>query len=113
LGDIELAQNTGYPRKTGASGGDFSACWRFPSAVKSDNSQWSFTAFLPFVDEKEFGRVTCMAEEATASIPFPHGNWEFAGAVLQSRFLTNCVIGLEVYHQTEYQNDFPKRRHGV
>jgi hypothetical protein len=35
------------------------------------------------------------------------GNWGFGGVVLQKQVLTNVLIGLEIYHQTAYQTDFP------
>lgn len=36
-----------------------------------------------------------------------HDNWGFAGAVLQKQVLTNVLIGVEIYHQTLYETDFP------
>lgn len=41
-----------------------------------------------------------------------HGNWEFGGAVLQDQVLTNVLIGVEVYHQTLAQVDFPNEGTG-
>ena len=37
------------------------------------------------------------------------GNWGFGGVVLQKQVLTNLLIGLEIYHQTAYQTDFPNQ----
>jgi hypothetical protein len=36
-----------------------------------------------------------------------HLNWGFAGAVLQKQVLTNLLVGVEVYHQTILETDFP------
>lgn len=36
-----------------------------------------------------------------------HENWGFGGAVLQDQVLTNVLIGVEVYHQTTFEPDFP------
>lgn len=36
-------------------------------------------------------------------------NWGFGGAVLQKQVLTNVLVGIEIYHQTLYQTDFPNQ----
>jgi hypothetical protein len=36
-----------------------------------------------------------------------HDNWGFVGALLQKQVRKNLSIGLEIYHQTLYQPDFP------
>ena len=38
-----------------------------------------------------------------------HDNWGFVGALLQNQVRTNVSIGLEIYHQTLYQSDFPNQ----
>jgi hypothetical protein len=34
-------------------------------------------------------------------------NWGYAGVVVQKQVAENVLIGVEIYHQTAYQTDFP------
>jgi hypothetical protein len=38
-----------------------------------------------------------------------HDNWGFVGALLQDQVRKNVSVGLEIYHQTLYQTDFPNQ----
>jgi hypothetical protein len=38
-----------------------------------------------------------------------HDNWGYVGGLLQKQVLTNVLIGVEIYHQTLYQTDFPNQ----
>lgn len=40
------------------------------------------------------------------------GNWGFFGAVLQKQLTKNVLVGLELFHQTVYEVDFPNKGTG-
>jgi len=65
-------------------------------------------AFLPLWVQKSWDTWTACGGGGYGLNSFSgHDNWGFAGAVLQKQVLTNVLIGVEVYHQTAYQTDFP------
>lgn len=71
------------------------------------------TAFLPVWAQKSWGTWTLYGGAGYGVNSFSgHGNWEFGGAVLQDQVLTNVLIGVEVYHQTLAQVDFPNEGTG-
>jgi len=65
-------------------------------------------AFLPVWAQKSWGSWTVYGG-AGYGINSLSGrdNWGFGGVVLQKQVLTNVLIGVEVYHQTLYETDFP------
>ncbi len=65
-------------------------------------------AFLPVWAQKSWGSWTAYGGGGYGLNSFSgHDNWGFAGAVLQKQVLTNVLIGVEIYHQTLYETDFP------
>jgi hypothetical protein len=67
-------------------------------------------AFLPVWLQKSWGSWTAYGGGGYGINSFSgHGNWGFVGAVLQKQILTNVLLGVEVYHQTEYETDFPNQ----
>jgi hypothetical protein len=65
-------------------------------------------AFLPLWLQKSWGSWTAYGGGGYGVNSFSgNQNWEFVGAVLQKQVLTNLAIGVECYHQTTYQTDFP------
>src|SRR6185437_9531951 len=71
------------------------------------------TAFLPVWAQKSWGTWTLYGGAGYGINSFSgHGNWEFGGAVLQDQVLTNVLVGIEVYHQTLAQTDFPNEGTG-
>jgi hypothetical protein len=65
-------------------------------------------AFLPLWFQKSWGSWTAYGGGGYGLNSFSgHDNWGFTGAVLQKQIWTNVLIGVEVYHQTQYQTDFP------
>ncbi|HZM04748.1 MAG TPA: hypothetical protein VFC44_17215 [Candidatus Saccharimonadales bacterium] len=65
-------------------------------------------AFLPVWVQKSWGSWTAYGGGGYGINSFSgHDNWNFVGGVLQKQVLTNLLIGVEVYHQSVYQTDFP------
>ena len=65
-------------------------------------------AFLPLWVQKSWGSWTAYGGGGYGLNSFSgHDNWGFVGAVLQKQVLTNVAIGVEVYHQTLLETDFP------
>jgi hypothetical protein len=80
-----------------------------PSGSASDNLGNGHTqAFLPLWVQKSWGDWTAYGGGGYGLNSFSgHQNWGFAGAELQNQVLTNLLIGVEVYHQTTLEADFP------
>jgi hypothetical protein len=65
-------------------------------------------AFLPLWLQKSWGSWTAYGGGGYGLNSFSgHDNWGYVGGLLQKQVLTNLLIGVEVYHQTLYQTDFP------
>jgi hypothetical protein len=65
-------------------------------------------AFLPVWAQKSWGSWTAYGGGGYGLNSFSgHDNWGFVGAVLQKQVLTNVLLGVEVYHQSQYETDFP------
>jgi len=65
-------------------------------------------AFLPVWAQKSWGNWTIYGGAGYGLNSFHgRGNWGFGGAVLQNQVLTNLLLGVEVYHQTQANPDFP------
>jgi hypothetical protein len=65
-------------------------------------------AFLPVWAQKSWGTWTLYggAGYGLNSVS-GHANWGFGGVVLQKQIYHNVLLGVEVYHQTLYETDFP------
>ena len=65
-------------------------------------------AFLPLWLQKSWGAWTAYGGAGYGLNSFSgHENWGFGGVVLQNQVLSNVLIGIEVYHQTLAEVDFP------
>jgi hypothetical protein len=82
-----------------------------PTGSERDNlGNGHAQAFLPLWVQKSWGKWTAYSGGGYGLNSFSgHDNWGFAGAVLQKQVWTNVLIGVEVYHQTVYQTDFPNQ----
>ena len=65
-------------------------------------------AFLPVWIQKTWGTWTAYGGGGYGINSFSgKRNWGFFGAVLQKQVTSNIALGVEVFHQTVYQTDFP------
>jgi hypothetical protein len=70
------------------------------------NGHWQ--AFLPLWVQKSWGQWTAYGGGGYGINSFSgNQNWGYAGAVLQCQVSTNVLIGVEIYHQTDLETDFP------
>lgn len=70
-------------------------------------------AFLPLWAQKSWGEWTLYGGGGYGINSLSgHDNWGFGGAVLQKQVLTNLLVGVEFYHQTLAQVDFPNEGTG-
>src|SRR5215469_15617463 len=68
------------------------------------------TAYFPLWLQKDWGSWTVYGGGGYGINNAPGDeNWGFIGAVLQKQVLSNLAIGVEVYHQTAFEPDFPTR----
>jgi hypothetical protein len=112
LGDIELGAKYRFIQETNwlPQVGTFPLL-EVPSGSESDNlGNGHLQAFLPLWMQKSWGRWTAYGGAGYGVNSLSgNGNWGFGGAVLQNQILTNVLVGVEVYHQTKYQTDFPNQ----
>jgi hypothetical protein len=80
-----------------------------PTGNQSDNlGSGHVSAFLPVWAQKSWGNWTLYGGAGYGINSFSgHDNWGFGGAVLQDQVLTNVLVGVELYHQTLAEADFP------
>jgi hypothetical protein len=70
------------------------------------NGHWQ--AFLPVWLQKSWGPWTAYGGAGYGVNELNgHDNWGFVGGLLQKQVTHNLALGVEVYHQTKYQTDFP------
>jgi len=66
------------------------------------------TAFLPLWLQKSWGKWTVYGGGGYGiNSGAENQNWGYAGVVIQKQVRENLLIGVEFYHQTAYQTDFP------
>jgi hypothetical protein len=110
MGDIELGAKYRFIQETNGwpQAGIFPLL-ELPAGSERNNLGNGHTqAFLPLWVQKSWGSWTAYGGGGYGLNSFSgRDNWGFAGAVLQKQVLTNVLIGVEVYHQTLYQTDFP------
>lgn len=111
LGDIEMGvkyrfiQETNYLPQVGIF-----PLLEVPAGGEHNNlGNGRFQAFLPLWLQKSWGTWTAYGGGGYGVNSFSQGsrNWEFVGAVIQKQVLSKLSLGVEVYHQTSYQTDFP------
>jgi hypothetical protein len=67
-------------------------------------------AFFPLWLQKSWGNWTAYGGGGYGlNSVSGNGNWNFVGAVLQNQIMTNLLVGIEVYHQSASQTDFPNQ----
>jgi hypothetical protein len=112
LGDLELGAKYRFIHETNGwpQVGIFPLL-EVPTGSARDNlGNGHCQAFLPLWVQKSWGSWTAYGGGGYGLNSFSgHDNWGFAGAVLQKQVLTNVLVGVEVYHQTVYQTDFPNK----
>jgi hypothetical protein len=112
MGDLELGAKYRFIQETNGwpQVGIF-PLFELPTGSAIDNlGNGHPQAFLPLWAQKSWGSWTAYGGGGYGLHSFSgHDNWGYAGAVLQKQVLTNVLIGVEVYHQTLYQTDFPNQ----
>jgi hypothetical protein len=112
IGDIELGAKYRFVEETNwwPQIGTFPLV-QIPTGSAADNlgngyGHWQ--AFVPIWLQKSWGSWTAYGGGGYGVNSFSgHGNWNFEGGLLQKQVLTNLLVGVEVYHQSAYQTDFP------
>jgi hypothetical protein len=109
-GDVELGAKYRFIQETNGwpQAGIFPLL-EVPTGSARDNlGNGHAQAFLPLWMQKSWGSWTAYGGGGYGLNSFSgHDNWNFAGAVLQKQVSTHVLVGVEVYHQTVYQTDFP------
>jgi hypothetical protein len=109
-GDVELGAKYRFLQETnGLPQVGIFPLFELPAGSARDNlGNGHAQAFLPLWLQKSWGSWTAYGGGGYGLNSFSgHGNWGYVGALLQKQVLTNVLIGVEVYHQTAYQTDFP------
>ncbi|HEY3863820.1 MAG TPA: hypothetical protein VGO59_18240 [Verrucomicrobiae bacterium] len=110
IGDIELGVKFRFLQETNGwpQAGIFPLL-ETPSGSERDNlGNGRAQGFVPLWLQKSWGSWTAYGGGGYGINSWRgRGNWNFAGAVLQKQVLTNLLVGVEVYHQSAYQADFP------
>lgn len=110
LGDIELGfkyrfvhETNGWPQI-----GIFPLLEVPTGSVQENLGNPNPQAFIPVWIQKSWGTWTAYGGVGYGINSWAgHDNWEFFGGLLQKQIRTNVLVGVEVYHQTKYQTDFP------
>ena len=106
------ARRSGSSRKqTGCPKRRFSLCFELPTGSAGDNlGNGHLQAFLPVWLQKDWGKWTAYGGGGYGINSFSgRGNWGFVGGLLQYQVASNVAIGVEVYHQTALETDFPNQ----
>jgi hypothetical protein len=112
LGDIELGAKYRFIQETNGwpQAGIFPLLEVPAGSARHNLGNGHAQAFLPLWVQKSWGSWTAYGGGGYGlNFVSGQGNWGFAGAVLQKQVLANVLIGVEVYHQTAYQTDFPNQ----
>jgi hypothetical protein len=110
IGDIELGAKYRFMQETnGLPQMGIFPLLEAPSDSSRDNlGNGHCQAFLPLWVQKSWGSWTAYGGGGYGINSFSgRQNWGFAGTVLQKQVLTNLLVGVEVYHQTVLETDFP------
>jgi hypothetical protein len=111
-GDVELGAKYRFVQETNGwpQIGAFPLI-EIPSGSERENlGNGHAQAFIPLWVQKSWGPWTAYGGGGYGINSFSgHNNWGYVGGVLQKQVLTNLLIGVEIYHQTLYQTDFPNQ----
>jgi len=111
-GDLELGAKYRFIQETNGwpQVGTFPLLQAPTGSTRDNLGNGHLQVFLPLWLQKSWGSWTAYGGGGYGINSLSgHGNWGFVGAVLQKQVLTNVLVGVEVYHQTEYQTDFPNQ----
>jgi len=112
MGDLELGAKYRFVQETNGwpQVGIFPLLEVPTGSLRDNLGNGHSQAFLPLWVQKSWGSWTAYGGGGYGlNSVSGHDNWGFVGAVLQKQVLTNVLIGVEVYHQTLYQTDFPNQ----
>lgn len=110
VGDLELGAKFRFRQETNGlpQVGIFPMFEAPAGSLRNNLGNGHSQAFLPLWVQKSWGSWTAYGGGGYGINAFSgHENWGFVGALLQRQVLTNVLVGVEVYHQTEYETDFP------
>jgi len=110
LGDIELGAKYRFIHETdqGQQVGIFPLLELPTGSASEALGNGHSQAFLPLWIQKSWETWTAYGGAGYGLNSFSgNGNWGFFGAVLQKQITSNVLLGVEVFHQTVYQTDFP------
>ena len=112
MGDLELGAKYGFLQETNGwpMAGIFPLV-ELPTGSTQDNlGNGHAQVYAPLWLQKSWGSWTAYGGGGYGINSLSgHDNWGFVGALLQNQVRTNVSIGLEIYHQTLYQSDFPNQ----
>lgn len=112
FGDLELGARDRFVQETNGwpQIGTFPLI-ELPTGSESQNlGNGHMQAFIPLWAQKSWGDWTVYGGAGYGINSLSgRGNWGFGGVVLQKQVTTNLLVGVEIYHQTLYQADFPNQ----
>jgi hypothetical protein len=109
-GDIELGAKYRFIQETNGlpQVGTFPLLEVPAGSARNNLGNGHWQAFLPLWAQKSWGSWTFYGGGGYGLNSFSaYHSWGFAGGVLQKQVGTNVLIGVEVYHQTDLETDFP------
>jgi len=110
IGDVELGAKYRFIHETDTlpQVGIFPLLELPTGSLRENLGNGHTEAFLPIWIQKSWGTWTTYGGGGYGINSFSgNGNWGFFGAVLQKQIAPNVALGVEIYHQTVYQTDFP------
>jgi hypothetical protein len=110
FGDLELGFKYRFVHETNwiPQAGVFPIVQAPLGSTRDNLGTGNFQVYLPVWLQKSWGSWTAYGGGGYGINSFSgNGNWGFVGGLLQKQIFKNVVVGAEVYHQTEFQADFP------
>ena len=110
LGDVELGAKYRFIQETNGwpQVGIFPLLEAPAGSARNNLGNGHMQAFLPLWVQKSWGQWTAYGGGGYGINSLSgRQNWGYVGAVLQRQVFTNVLIGAEIYHQTDYETDFP------
>lgn len=110
IGDIELGAKYRFIHETDTipQVGVFPLLQVPTGSLRENLGNGHAQAFLPLWIQKSWGTWTAYGGGGYGINSFSgNRNWGFFGAVLQKQVTSKVAVGLEIFHQTVYETDFP------
>jgi hypothetical protein len=110
MGDLELGAKYRFIEETnGLPQVGIFPLLEVPTGSAQENlGNGHLQAFLPVWLQKSWGTWTAYGGGGYGINSLSgRDNWGFVGMVLQKQIYHNMAVGAEIYHQTEYETDFP------